>query len=574
MHVSRRFLLGSGLATGLASCATGARDLGSFASAVAPASGRFTHGVASGDPANDGFVIWTRVTPEDAGGQVGISWEIATDADFASIVTSGKGETGPARDWTFKEELTGLAPGGTYYYRFSVNGVSSPAGRAKTLPEGDVREARFAIVSCSNYPFGFFNVYDRIAREENFDAVIHLGDYFYEYGREGYGGQTGKKIGREHEPAAEIISLADYRTRHAQYKSDRSSQAMHAMHTLIPSWDDHETANNSWGEGAQNHQPDEGDWDTRRRNAMQAYYEWMPIREPKQGRARESLYSTYQWGKLLTMVSIETRLTARTEQLDYADYTGKIKGPEDVISFRENVLWAEDRYLMGDAQMAYLEAALAKSRQKETGWRVLANQVIMADVAAPDLTPYSDAPFVAEIEKELPQIREFIKFSALGLPLNLDAWDGYPAARERLYKMAKGQQVRDFVVLTGDTHECWANDLYTADGEKMGVELGTASVTSPGASSYFGDAAGDYSLLLRQKNRAVRYHNPANKGYIDLTLKEDKGKVSFVSVDTVLKPAYNSFVSASFDVVQRNGSLEFSNPSGLGFKERVLYGQT
>ena len=519
----------------------------------------FSHGVASGDPGTDRMIIWTRISVDTSGDisvpSIPVKWEMATDADFRKINRKGKARTDANRDYTVKVDASGLKPGQTYYYRFKVGKNISPVGRTKTLPAGSLDQARFAVVSCSNYQFGYFNVYDHIAKNDDFDAVLHLGDYYYEYSRTGYGGKVGEKIGRQHNPPHEILSLDDYRTRHAQYKGDTASQAMHGAHPVICIWDDHETANDSWKTGAQNHNEGEGDWDERRANAMKAYYEWMPVRDPEPGRAREALFRSYSFGDLLTLCAIETRLTARTRPLDYSQYIADFQTREGIGNFVQNILGDPSRELLGAAQSAYIGDALKASKAKNQPWRVIANQVIMARTASPDLTEYKDADFIKDIEKLFPQIHDYIALSPLGLPLNTDAWDGYPAAREKFYAMAQAQDVSDLLVLTGDTHEWWANKLETVSGTAMGVELGTTGVTSPGTGAYFGEAGADYSAKLNAKNDDVIYHNLNSHGYIDLTLNRETGQANFISVDTVYQPDYKAFTSKSFKIEKADESL-------------------
>lgn len=515
----------------------------------------FNHGVASGDPGVDRIVIWTRISA-DTSGDIPVSWEMATDEGFKRIKNKGKTTTDAARDYTVKIDATGLKSGQTYYYRFKVGKNTSPVGRTKTLPSGSVDNIRFAVVSCSNFPFGYFNVYDHISKQDGFDAVLHLGDYYYEYGRDGYGGEVGAKIGRPHNPPHEALSLSDYRTRHAQYKGDTASQAMHSAHPVICIWDDHETANDSWKTGAQNHNAGEGDWDARRAAAMQAYYEYMPVRDPEPGKTREALFRSYSFGDLLTLCAIETRLTARARPLDYSQYKSEFQSRAGIGNFIKNVLGDPSRELLGAAQSAYISDALKASKIADQPWRIIANQVIMARIASPDLTAYKDADFLKEIAKIFPQIHDYIALSPLGLPLNLDAWNGYPAAREKFYAAAQAQDVTDLLVLTGDTHECWANKLETASGTTMGVELGTTGVTSPGTGSWFGDAGPDFSKRLQEKNDDIVYHNMDNHGYIDLTLNRDSGQANFISVDTVYKTDYKAFISKSFKIEKADGSLK------------------
>ncbi|MEM9422658.1 MAG: alkaline phosphatase D family protein, partial [Pseudomonadota bacterium] len=523
----------------------------------------------SGDPGPNSIVLWTRVTTNAPAVRVDV--EVATDLSFTKLVDTHTTDARQDRDYTVKWVADGLEPGGTYYFRFKVAGETSPTGRTRTLPS-HARKARFAIASCSNYPFGYFNAYDHMARLDDIDAVIHLGDYIYEYGADGYGAKMGEALGRQHTPTREVTSLDDYRTRHAQYKSDPSAQAMHAAHPLIAIWDDHETSNDSWKGGAENHTAaTEGPWEARRRAALQAYYEWMPIRDPEPGKAREALFKSYSWGGLLTLAAIETRLTARSKQLDYNEFVPTLKSQSDIDKFMAEIVNAPDRRLMGDAQMSYIEDALKRSKANNEPWRIIANQVIMAEVIAPNLKPFATEEMILELEKQWDQARSFIEFSTLGLPLNMDAWDGYPAAREKFYNMVKRNGVQDLIVLTGDTHEAWGNDLYTKDGEQMGVELGTTSVSSPSPSSYLGDSAFDYSLLLRKENKSVRFHDPLQKGYIILSLTEDKGEVEYVGLSTITSLSYEAMVAAKFDLKKSGGTVKLTNPKGLGLKERILF---
>jgi len=245
---------------------------------------RFDHGVASGDPTADRVILWTRITPMDpSAGSVAYEWSLNPVDRMAGGAKSGRGTTSAARDFTVKVDVGGLDPGRAYTFTFTSNGVTSPMGRTRTLPEGPVEDAVLAIASCALYPGGYFNAYQAIADLPRVDAVLHLGDYIYEYAADGYGAETGRKLNRLVRPAHEIVSLADYRNRHAQVKSDPQLQAAHARAPWIVVWDDHETANNSWTDGAENHKPDQGSWNRRKAAAIKAYYEWMPIREPDGG---------------------------------------------------------------------------------------------------------------------------------------------------------------------------------------------------------------------------------------------------------------------------------------------------
>lgn len=568
---TRRAAVGAGLAAGAAACATSPKMTPYVASTAAPG-GAFRHGVASGDPGADSVVLWTRITPPSTGARLQLDWQVAADPSFAKVITSGAAVTGASRDWTVKALAEGLEPGRAYYYRFVAGDAVSPVGRTRTLPTGAVASARFAVMSCSNYPFGYFNGYDLAARQDNIDAVIHLGDYIYEYGRDGYGGQAGVALGRQHEPAHEIVTLDDYRRRHAQYKADPSSQAMHAAHPLIAIWDDHETSNDSWKDGAQNHTPEtEGDWETRRRAALQAYYEWMPVREPSM--QPEAFFRSFSYGDLLTIAAIETRLMARSLQFEYADIVPTLKSREDVETFLTQILWDETREMLGDAQADFVDRALRASVAAGQPWRLIANQVIMAKVTTPDLTKHITEEQVTSLEAEWDQARAFVQSSALGLPMNFDAWDGYPAARERFYERVKAADAKGMIVVTGDTHTWWANDLVARDGEHMGVELGAHSITSPSpfGRSFLGGKGDDYALLVNKDNRDVRYLSGQNHGFILLTVMKDRAQADYMAVDTIESPNYNAFVKASFDIRRTAEGAAFDGSRGLGFKENILY---
>ena len=283
-NISRRgFLTTSGAALGALPLI---RSIDALAQVTNPV---FRHGVASGDPLSDRVILWTRVTPRGSGAQR-VNWLIARDEKLTQVVTRTQVETGAARDYTVKIDATGLEPGTTYYYRFDANGEQSPIGRTKTLPRLNVSRVRLGVVSCSNLPQGFFNAYACLAARRDLDAVLHLGDYLYEYANTQYG--DGTRFGRVPTPNKEMVALQDYRERHAQYKADPDSQAVHQQHPFICVWDDHEFANNSWKDGAQNHNnngENEGPWTARRSSALQAYFEWMPIRASHADARREDL---------------------------------------------------------------------------------------------------------------------------------------------------------------------------------------------------------------------------------------------------------------------------------------------
>ncbi|MEM6414418.1 MAG: alkaline phosphatase D family protein [Pseudomonadota bacterium] len=575
VKITRRAALASSLAGGISACSRG-RSLTPFNAISSEGNETFRHGVASGDPLSDSVVIWTRVTPSSTNSarNSSVDWELATDENFQNIIKQGRIVTGQSRDWTVKATPNQLPPGAHFFYRFRSGRATSPTGRTKTLPVGSVKQARFAAMSCSNHAFGFFNVYDQIARRDDFDAVIHLGDYIYEAGGDGYGGEKGITLNRAHRPARELVSLADYRERHAQYKSDPSCQAMHRQHPLIAIWDDHEVANDSWKDGAEAHQPEnEGSWHARKRAALQAYYEWMPVRDPLPGRPAESLFRSYEFGDLLTLTALETRLMARARPFEYTSIVPTLKTAEDIDNFKQNVLWDDKREILGEAQREYMAQALDKAKAKNQPWRLIANQIIMANVVAPDLTPHVSEDDIQELEQAWDQARAFIEVSQLGLPSNLDAWDGYPAARERFYDLLRESDSEGVIVLTGDTHTWWANDLATKSGAPIGVELGAASVTSPSSynNSFLGGKGSDYALLTNRENKSVRYLSGESHGYIDLEVNRENAEAKFMAVDTVEDQSYNAFQQAAFNITKSNGTAKFQRTAGLSLKERFLF---
>ena len=568
IKVSRRSILAASTAIPLAACGkvSAPED---FKAQTGNISETFAHGVASGDMTPSSAIIWTRVSGKTSETGVILPWDISETEEFETTVKSGAVIAYAAADFTAKVDVKDLLPGKTYYFRFKSGKDFSPVGRLKTLPESSLNSLRFAVVSCTNWEAGFFNVYDHIARDDGFDAVLHLGDYFYEYGEGGWGGGAGESIGRSHEPKHELITLADYRARHAQYRTDPNLQAMTARHALLPIWDDHETANDSWTGGAQNHNAGEGRWDARKTAALRAYYEWMPVRTPE-GQL-EDLYNAYSFGDLLTLVTVETRLSARAEPINIDNYTKDMNGVEDAEAFRKDVLYAPDRMMMDDAQTDFIISEFTKSKAAGQPWRLMGNQVVMGRLHTADLTPHVKEENILAMEVDWPAVRDFVKNSAYGLPIYPDSWDGYPWAREQFYGKLKAAGLTDIVVVTGDAHEFWVNDLTDDAGTKIGVELGTTSVTSPTLYSYFGDDTPDYSMLVTQSNPDVRYYNAMHNGYIDLEFTRSKAEAKLITVDTVLDRDYSAGAVAEFSVKKSGESVKFTSPKGLTMLQRALF---
>lgn len=539
------------------------------------ATGTFEHGVASGDPTANSVILWTRVSPDSAQPQT-VIWEIDTDPEFSAPMM-GDALTNAARDFTVKIDADGLMPGTVYYFRFRVGDQVSPVGRTKTLPEGSPEQLRFAVVSCANYEHGYFNTYDLIAQrqisgEADYDALLHLGDYYYEYGADVYDAPD-KPSDRVHEPAHEILTLEDYRQRHAQYRRDPSLQSVTGAMPLIAIWDDHETSNDSWRGGAQNHNEGEGPWEDRKQAALRAYYEWMPVRDPVAGRARETLYRSFQFGDLLTLVGVETRLTARAEPIVIEEHVDEIVNDSD--AFREQYLNDPSRDMFGREQRDFIVSEFSKSKEAGVKWRMLANQVILGRLMTPDFTPYVTQEAVEAIEKDWPGIHDFLTLSKYGLPFYPDSWDGYPVARERFYDALEREGVHDVLVVTGDAHEFWANRLTRESGTPMGAEFVTSSVSSKTLTAYLGDATAQHNLLLTRENDDARYYNALHNGFIDLELGRKRGKVTMMAVDRVNDWSYQAFEAASFTVsnrtVEGKETLRIGRPKGLSLTQRALF---
>lgn len=569
-NINRRQILGGLTATGALACSP--QNSSSYNAQEKNYYGSFLHGVASGDPKSDKVIIWTRITPENPHlGQLNVKWELSENENFELISKSGFFSTQIARDFTVKIDVKNLEADREYYYRFHFNNNTSPVGKTKTLPEHSVEKVNFAIVSCSNWEHGYFNVYDHISRQEHYDAVIHLGDYYYEYGAGEYEGASETNLNRIHSPKHEIITLDDYRLRHAQYRSDNSLQLLTQKLPLIAIWDDHETSNDSWKSGADNHDLNEGSWTERTHAALRAYYEWMPVREPKLGQLKSDIFRSFDWGNLLTLITVETRLTARAEPLVMEDHFEKITSPGGADSFKSDILNDPSREMFGQNQSRFIIDELKKSKSSGTTWRVIANQVIMGRLLTADLEPYIDEGSLSIIEKDWKGVRKSIQLSKYKLPVYPDSWDGYPHAREQFYKELINEGIKDIIVLTGDAHEFWINDLTSKNNEKIGIECVTTSVSSKTMTAYLGENTSDYSLLLTQANPDARYYNALHNGYIDFSLSHENGKVKMMGVSTVKSQKYEAFEVASFELKRQSETIIATKPKGLNLKQRALF---
>lgn len=524
--------------------ATTAAGLPSGAGAAQAVPVRFDHGVASGDPAADGAVIWTRAsTAPDVTGDMAIGWQVAGQPGGAPVA-SGQAIARASADRTVKVEVEGLKPGREYWYRFAgSDGTLSAEGRFRTLPVGRIDSLVLAVTSCQLYPGGFYNAYAEMAKRDRLDAVIHLGDYIYEYGPEGYGGDIGQRLGRIPQPGHEILTLDDYRSRHAQVKADPDMQAAHARAAFICVWDDHEVTNDGWVGGAENHQEDtEGAWSARKAVAMQAYFEWMPIRDPSPLRAREAIFRSFEFGDLATLAMTETRLLARSKQMSFAGEPGKAEDYAAFLAQRAR----EDREMLGTDQRDWLTGVLKESVDAGKPWQLIGNQVVMARVAGPDLEQALGTDRYGALLAKLPApydkgVPAAVEGYRNGVPFNLDSWDGYPAARERLYSAFREAGTRP-IVLAGDSHAGWANNLHDDAGNLVAVESGCTAISSPS----YGALLPGIGALIAQANDEVAYCNQDLKGYTLLTLDRDTARADYITVSTVLSCDFTAKVDASF----------------------------
>lgn len=536
--LTRRSALLAGAGIGLAACSEQrfeplpARD------------GPFKHGVASGDPDQTSMVLWTAVTGADG---APLTVEVSDTPDFAQLVFTDQldpsgPETGGATP--YKILAGGLVPGRAVWYRFRFREHLSPAGTAKPLPEGAVDQFRIAAFSCSNYPAGFFNAYAHAAQRGDIDLAVHLGDYFYEYGPGEYATEDAERLSRLPDPAHELISYEDYARRHAQYSADPDLQALKAAVPLVLVWDDHETANNAARDGAENHQPDEGDWFERRDAALRAWSAWTPTRESTPMHER---WGALQIGDLASLILLETRLTARSEEilLDPFPVDPETADPADPAARAEVAAWLErtagedSRTLLGERQLVDVTAALAASVEAGQPWRIFANQVIMGRVPAPDYATLMPFWLRWAVRANDPLAWNFIQRFAFGTPLNLDAWDGYPAERERLYAAARSVNA-DFITLTGDTHNAWVLDLHDQTGTRVGTEFGVSSVTSPSRFERLDLPGADFGTYTENTAPEVLRHNAYDRGYLHLTLTPDEARAEHVIVSTCKSRDYSA----------------------------------
>ena len=506
---TRRTVVKAAAVTAVAAPALVGAASPALAETEAPA---FLHGVASGDPLPDGVLLWTRVTPvadavpgSGTGPDVTVDWEVAEDRAFARTVARGRATATAASDHTVKADVRGLRPATTYHFRFTAGGTVSPVGRTRTTPAAEAATpgVRFGVVSCANWESGYFSAYRHLAARADLDAVLHLGDYIYEYASGGY--PEAKYVVRPHEPRHEIVSLSDYRTRHGKYKTDADLQALHAAHPVVAIWDDHEFANDAWSGGAENHTPGaEGAWADRVAAAKQAYFEWMPVRASTEG----TVYRRLRFGKLADLHLLDLR-SFRSPQAGVG--SGAVDDPE--------------RTLTGRAQLDWLKSGLAGS---DAQWKLVGTSVMISPVAFGSLPAHLLGP-----------LAELLGLPKEGLAVNVDQWDGYTDDRRELLDHLTRRSVRNTVFLTGDIHMAWANDVPVKAAtyplsQSAATEFVVTSVTSDNLDDILHVAPGTVSVVaagaVKAANRHVKWVDMDHHGYGVLDVTAEQAQMDYYTV--------------------------------------------
>ncbi len=539
MSLSRRDFMkvvsSTAVATGLIGC--GSDDNESVAVS-------FEHGVASGDPTQTQVIIWTRVTTTAS--YVDVSWQVASDMEFSNVVQSGVFTTDTGRDFTVKVDVQNLNANSQYYYRFMVGEMMSEVGQTQTLPEDGVEKASMAVVSCANYPAGYFHVYREILNQHEqspFDVVLHLGDYIYEYGAGSYASEDAAALGREPSKGTECITLDDYRKRYAQYRQDADLQALHAKLPMIAVWDDHELANDTWKNGAENHQDDEGSFIDRRAAAAAAWTEWLPVRENTF--SNMLIYRQFSFGNLVNLMMLDTRLVGRDKPLDY--FSLSVPTMEAIGGLVAQSRSA-DRELLGTEQLAWL---MNEFNTHDAKWNVLGQQVLMSRMELPSSVMTAMFQLFTSTEEKKTEALLAVNTAITGyladpsadpisLPYNLDAWDGYYVEREKVYQLAKASS-GNFVCLAGDTHNAWASELKDVSNNPIGVEFATSSVSSPGLEEYLAldpVAIAQMEYTLPHLVSELQWADIKQRGFMRVTFTADAAQSTWYLVSTIKDKKY------------------------------------
>jgi alkaline phosphatase D len=535
IHLRRRDLFGAGVA-GLAAAMPGR----AWATTL---SRGFTHNVASGEPSQTGVLLWTRYVP--AGDAAALTAEVAEDSGFMRIVARAEAVADASTDYCARARAEELEPGRWYYYRFrTASGETSPTGRTRTLPAGRTGRFNIAVFSCSNLPFGLFNAYAHAAERQDIDLLVHLGDYIYEYGRGTYPSAAEAMPGRILEPANEIVTPADYHARYATYRRDQDLQALHQRFPMISIWDDHEFTNDTWKDGAQNHQSEtEGPWETRKAAAKAAYRHWLPMSDEP--------YKAYEIGDLATLIRLDTRAEGRDRQLELADAFKLADDPAKALGAFRDTVWADPaRQMLGAPQEAFLADALAASVKGGKRWQVVAQQILAGETKTP---ADANASWLGGTPPDYVKQRfqAGVLAGKVGLPFNFDSWGGYPAARSRYLASAQAAGA-NLLNLAGDSHNAWAYDLAN-NGSPAGVEFGVQGITSPDMESYMrGADPKQVAAALIGTNPELKWCETERRGYMTLSLTPDAAQCDWHFLETIR--ARSTAIAATHSAVVRPGT--------------------
>jgi alkaline phosphatase D len=476
----------------------------------------YQHGVASGDPLQDQVIIWTRISNADLL-DMRVIWEIAADDTFTKIVQTGKYNITPAQDYTVKIDVTQLHAGQRYYYRFKYKGAYSATGTTQTLPEAIPSTFNIAVVACNNYEDGYFNAFRYLSQKEEVDLVLHLGDYIYEYKTGEY---SNPAVSRTNAPLNELLTLQDYRQRYAHYRSDMDLQALHKAKPFLLVWDDHEFANDAYRDGAKNNQPGEAVWEDRKNAAMQAYFEWLPVR----AKTPAALARKISIGKDIDILLMDQRLTGRTKQTTIAD----------------PAFFDAGRSLLGKEQLTWF---LNEMEQSKAVWRLVANQVMF--------TGYNTQQDAKE-------------------PKSGDWWLGYPAERKTVMEMLQRSKQRNTVFLTGDHHQSFVlalhNDEYLQYKTPKSIkplawEFLTPSITSKNLDRLTPQkiAETEKTLMDPAINPHMQYADTARHGYYIAAISKEKITIQYYYAETILQKESKELAGPSYQLSAQSFLLEEKN---------------
>ncbi|WP_321314163.1 alkaline phosphatase D family protein [Halarcobacter sp.] len=531
----------------------------------------FNHGVASGDPTINSVILWTRITPASDISSVNLFYQVSENEDFTPIVRSGKITTKKEQDYTVKIDLQDLEENKTYYYRFKSNEKTSIVGKTKTI-SSNPSEVKMAVFSCSNYPNGYFNAYMEASKMQ-LDVALHLGDYIYEYGMyenddgvtPAYATKNAIAIGRElpEDNNTELLTLDDYRKRYALYRTDEGALVLHQNLPVITIWDDHEIANDTYKDGAENHDSSEGEFSLRKEHALQAYFEWLPIR-PFEDNNNEIIYRNFEFGNLVNLYMLDTRVLGRDKQLSYSDYFDNL-GNFDSATFTIDLL-DSSRTMLGSEQLTWLQNSLSNSTAT---WQVLGQQVLMGKM----FLPAELLTMIAQLDSDITDAQKLVILTNLNtaiteliaiktrilandttlttaekarvettLPYNLDAWDGYFYEREVILGTSKALG-KNLVVLAGDTHNSWASEIKDQAGDLVGVEYAVTSVTSPGMEDYAGltnlTTAQNFEAALTFLIDDLKYTNLNQRGFMVVSFTSQEVNTTWYYVDNYDSTTYS-----------------------------------